>query len=157
MIDKKQILSLAELAKLEFTQAEIEKLEDELNHRLQNITNPKILQVAWEMSALSRIDGVRYSPSYPHATSYEELYIKTRTNHFDFNTKATILLGCYVALEENYEKYFGKAFAEHKLTEVSLSSLRQDEVKPSLDRSEIMKKAPQTNGEYFVVPQVVEE
>ena len=45
------------------------------------------------------------------------------------------------------------------MPEISLNGtadLRKDEVKPSFSRDEILKNAPQANGETFVVPQVVE-
>src|SRR5580704_18205555 len=35
-------------------------------------------------------------------------------------------------------------------------SLRTDEVRPSLDRSEVMSSAPETDGRFFKVPKVIE-
>ena len=37
---------------------------------------------------------------------------------------------------------------------VGMAALREDVVKPSLTREEIFEKAPKSDGEYFVVPQV---
>jgi aspartyl-tRNA(Asn)/glutamyl-tRNA(Gln) amidotransferase subunit C len=34
---------------------------------------------------------------------------------------------------------------------------RQDEVKESLDRDEALKNAPKTDGEYFLVPKILEQ
>lgn len=34
--------------------------------------------------------------------------------------------------------------------------LREDEVRPSLDRAELLKNAPQADGEAFLVPKAVE-
>ncbi|WP_353065354.1 Asp-tRNA(Asn)/Glu-tRNA(Gln) amidotransferase subunit GatC [Tunturibacter psychrotolerans] len=34
--------------------------------------------------------------------------------------------------------------------------LRMDEVRPSLDRSEVMSAAPETDGRFFKVPKVIE-
>lgn len=157
MITASKILQLAELCKLELMASEVSKFEKELNHRLENITEKQVLEAAWEMSSLSRIDGVRFQPSYEFATKYEDLVKKTRTKHFDFNTKATILLGAFVVLEENYSTLFKKAWESYSPKEIDLSELREDKVRPSLSREEMMKVAPHTNGEYFVVPQVVEE
>ena len=39
---------------------------------------------------------------------------------------------------------------------VSISELREDEVRPSMPVSEILKNAPKHDGEFFYVPQVVE-
>lgn len=36
------------------------------------------------------------------------------------------------------------------------SALRSDEVQPSLDRSVVMREAPETNGVFFKVPKVIE-
>ena len=35
-------------------------------------------------------------------------------------------------------------------------TLRTDEVRPSLDRSEVMSTAPETDGRFFKVPKVIE-
>jgi aspartyl-tRNA(Asn)/glutamyl-tRNA(Gln) amidotransferase subunit C len=35
-------------------------------------------------------------------------------------------------------------------------ALRKDEVRPSLDRSEVMSAAPETDGRFFKVPKVIE-
>lgn len=43
----------------------------------------------------------------------------------------------------------------HK-TMVTIGDLRRDVVMPSLPRDEILKKGHKSDGEYFVVPQVVE-
>lgn len=44
--------------------------------------------------------------------------------------------------------------AESVLT--SVNALRPDEVKPSMDRAELLKNAPSTDGIYFIVPKVME-
>ena len=36
------------------------------------------------------------------------------------------------------------------------SALRQDVAQPSLDRSEVMREAPETDGVFFKVPKVIE-
>jgi aspartyl-tRNA(Asn)/glutamyl-tRNA(Gln) amidotransferase subunit C len=35
-------------------------------------------------------------------------------------------------------------------------SLRDDEVRPSLDRAEVMREAPESDGAFFKVPKVIE-
>jgi aspartyl-tRNA(Asn)/glutamyl-tRNA(Gln) amidotransferase subunit C len=35
-------------------------------------------------------------------------------------------------------------------------ALRVDEVRPSLDRAEVMSAAPETDGRFFKVPKVIE-
>jgi aspartyl-tRNA(Asn)/glutamyl-tRNA(Gln) amidotransferase subunit C len=36
------------------------------------------------------------------------------------------------------------------------ASLRSDEVRPSLERKEVMRSAPETDGRFFKVPKVIE-
>src|SRR5215475_8414411 len=36
-------------------------------------------------------------------------------------------------------------------------AMREDEVKPCLDREEVMKIAPNTDGQFFKVPKVIEK
>lgn len=45
---------------------------------------------------------------------------------------------------------------ETVLPKVALADLREDKVRPSLSREEILKNAPNSDGEQFIVPQVVE-
>jgi aspartyl-tRNA(Asn)/glutamyl-tRNA(Gln) amidotransferase subunit C len=44
----------------------------------------------------------------------------------------------------------GLAAAEHGET------LRPDEVRPSIDRGDVMREAPETDGRFFKVPKVIE-
>jgi aspartyl-tRNA(Asn)/glutamyl-tRNA(Gln) amidotransferase subunit C len=44
----------------------------------------------------------------------------------------------------------GLAAAEHGET------LRPDEIRPSIDRAEVMREAPETDGRFFKVPKVIE-
>lgn len=156
MISIKQIEKLSELSKLEFSQEDMIRLESELNEQLENITNEQILQAAWDSTYLGRIDGVRFLPSFKDAKSYEELCKKTRIGYFDWETKKKILIGYYVILEENYNEYFGKVWKKDMVQEVNLSDLRDDEIEPSMERKKIMKEAPNSTNEYFVVPLVVD-
>jgi len=38
-----------------------------------------------------------------------------------------------------------------------LSAMRPDQVRPSLPREEVLRSAPQTEGEFFKVPKVIEK
>ncbi len=40
--------------------------------------------------------------------------------------------------------------------EASAAALRQDALRPSLDRAAVMAAAPETNGSFFKVPKVIE-
>ena len=45
---------------------------------------------------------------------------------------------------------------EMTIAKVAFGSLREDEVRKSLEREKTLKNAPKSDGEFFVVPQVVE-
>jgi len=68
-----------------------------------------IVKCAETASNLARIDGVRSFPTAENAKSVDDLYVKTRTNFFDFETKKQIILGNYFISKGNYEDYFLKA------------------------------------------------
>jgi len=42
------------------------------------------------------------------------------------------------------------------ISQVDFKDLRADEVRPSLSQEQVLKNAPDTDGEYIIVPQVVE-
>lgn len=148
---KDEILRLAQISKLEFTKEEIKILEKEFS--VSNYSDLEIIDAAITASNLARFDGIRFFPSEKGCASIEELYIKTRSRHFDFETKKQILLGTFATLKENC----GKFFTEPKTNPISIDDLRDDVVQKSLTQAEVFKNAPNHNGEYFVVHQVVEE
>ena len=43
-----------------------------------------------------------------------------------------------------------------ELGEGDTNTLRADEVRPSIDRAAVMNEAPESNGEFFKVPKVIE-
>ena len=49
-----------------------------------------------------------------------------------------------------------KIQGDDKITAVNLADLREDKVSKSLSREAVLQNAPETDGEYFIVPQVVE-
>lgn len=58
-------------------------------------------------SNLARYTGVRYGRrTEEKCETYEDVFIKSRTEGFGENIKKRILLGYYVSSSENYEKYF---------------------------------------------------
>jgi aspartyl-tRNA(Asn)/glutamyl-tRNA(Gln) amidotransferase subunit C len=47
-------------------------------------------------------------------------------------------------------------FQEQRTTLIGGDTLRPDVIQPSLDRSEVMAQAPETDGRFFKVPRVIE-
>lgn len=61
-------------------------------------------------SNLARYSGIRYGRKTDEKCStYEDVYIKSRSEGFGENIKKRILLGYYLSSSENYEKYFIKS------------------------------------------------
>jgi len=88
----KEILNLAELCKLEFSDQEIAKLQKEFTEILKTIAPIKEI----------KLDGAL------------------------------------------------------SIQQTNISSLREDKIEKSLTQNEVFKNAPNNNGQYFIVPQVVE-
>lgn len=154
---KQQILILAELSKFEFSEQELNKLEKEMTEQLKNLSPEQIIKAAETASNSAKYDGVKFMPSFSGARNIDELYKKTRNNFFDWETKKQIMLGNFILSKGNYEKYFVEAKNKVGKTQtVKIADLREDIIKPSLNREEFLNKAPKSDGEYFVVPQVVE-
>ncbi|MDD2840253.1 MAG: Asp-tRNA(Asn)/Glu-tRNA(Gln) amidotransferase subunit GatA [Rickettsiales bacterium] len=61
-------------------------------------------------SNLARYTGVRYGKKTDEkCETYEDVFVKSRTEGFGKNIKKRILLGYYLSSSENYEKYFIKS------------------------------------------------
>ena len=61
-------------------------------------------------SNLARYTGVRYGRrAEEKCETYEDVFVKSRTEGFGENIKKRMLLGYYLSSSENYEKYFIKS------------------------------------------------
>ena len=101
-------------AKIDAYKASLEKLGAEVKEVSLGIV--KEAQTAWQilMSAettnnLSRFDGVKYGYRAPEYKNIDELYVKSRTDAFNFLTKATILYGSDVLAKGKYEACYDKS------------------------------------------------
>jgi len=69
----------------------------------------QIIALAEASSNLARFDGVRYGHTVKDASSFEELYIKSRTEGFGKEVKRRIMIGTYVLSGKNANTYYYKA------------------------------------------------
>jgi aspartyl-tRNA(Asn)/glutamyl-tRNA(Gln) amidotransferase subunit A len=60
-------------------------------------------------SNLARFDGVRYGLRAPHASSVEELHLRSRSAGFGPEVKRRIMLGTFALSSGYYDAYYGRA------------------------------------------------
>ena len=72
-------------------------------------TTWQILMTAETCNNVSRYDGVKYGHRAAQYKNIDELYVNSRTEGFNFLTKAVILYGSDVLSKNRYNECFGKA------------------------------------------------
>lgn len=84
---------------------------DEISLDFFDIANTawQILMTAETCNNVSRYDGVKYGFRAKEYRNIDELYINTRTEGFNFLTKAVILYGSDVLSKNRYEDCYGKS------------------------------------------------
>lgn len=72
-------------------------------------TTWQILMTAETCNNVSRYDGVKFGHRAAEYKNIDELYVNTRTEGFNFLTKATILYGSDVLSKNRYDDCYGKS------------------------------------------------
>ncbi|MGI6752630.1 MAG: amidase [Anaerovoracaceae bacterium] len=72
---------------------------------------------------LSRFDGVRFGFRSSDYKGVDDLYVNTRTEGFEMETKINILMGAFVLTGENYDRYFVKAMKLRRRIKDQISSM----------------------------------
>ena len=72
-------------------------------------TTWQILMAAETCNNVSRYDGVKFGHRAAEYKNIDELYVNTRTEGFNFLTKATILYGSDVLSKQRYDHCYGKS------------------------------------------------
>ncbi len=87
-------------------------------------------QTAWQilMSAetcnnLSRFDGVKYGYRAPEYKNIDELYVRSRTEGFNFLTKATLIYGSDVLSKGKYEACYDKSLRIRRVVTEKVKAL----------------------------------
>ena len=133
----KKVAIIKELLNLATNEAKVKLLDtaEELKKQgveVEEISLPlvKDIQTAWNilMSAettnnLSRFDGVKYGHRTEKYKNIDELYVGSRTEGFNFLTKATIIYGSDVLSKGKYESCYDKALKIRKLAVEALTAL----------------------------------
>jgi len=80
-----------------------------------------ILACAEISNNISRYDGVKYGYRAPGVTKLDEMYTKTRSNAFEFDTKLTAIIGSMVLSAGQYQSHYEKAMKIRRLVKKALN------------------------------------
>ena len=113
----KELLEKADEKTVEAVKAFAQKLStngvivEEISVDFFNIANTawQILMTAETCNNVSRYDGVKYGFRAKEYKNIDELYVNTRTEGFNFLTKAVILYGSDVLSKNRYDECYGKS------------------------------------------------
>ncbi len=101
-------------AKIDDYKANLEKLGAKVEEVSVDVVSEaqtawQILMAAETCNNVSRFDGVKYGHRTAEYKNIDELYVKSRTEGFNFLTKATILYGSDVLAKGKYEACYDKS------------------------------------------------
>ena len=83
----------------------------------------QILMTAETCNNVSRYDGVKYGHRAAEYRNIDELYVNSRTEGFNFLTKATILYGSDVLSKNRYESCYGKSLKVRRVVSEKVAEL----------------------------------
>lgn len=85
----------------------------------------QILMTAETCNNVSRYDGVKYGHRAANYKNIDELYVNTRTEGFNFLTKAVILYGSDVLSKNRYEDCYGKSLKVRRVIAEKFAALME--------------------------------
>ena len=86
----------------------------------------QILMTAETCNNVSRYDGVKYGHRAKEYRNIDELYVNSRTEGFNFQTKATILYGSDVLSKNRYDACYGKSLKVRRVVYEKLEELMKE-------------------------------
>ena len=89
-------------------------------------TTWQIIMTAETCNNVSRYDGVKYGHRAAQYKNIDELYVNTRTEGFNFLTKAVILYGSDVLSKNRYDDCFGKALRVRRVVAEKFEALMKE-------------------------------
>ena len=127
----KELLALADEESRKKLEAYADKLRkngvvvEEVSSDIFSIANTtwQILMTAETCNNVSRYDGVKYGHRAKEYKNIDELYVNTRTEGFNFLTKAVILYGSDVLSKNRYEDCFGKSLKVRRVVAEKFAEL----------------------------------
>ncbi len=129
----KELLEKADEETRERVKAYAEKLSakgvvvEEVSFALCDAANTawQILMTAETCNNVSRYDGVKFGYRAAQYNNIDELYVNTRTEGFNFLTKAVILYGSDVLSKNRYEDCYGKSLKVRRVVAEQFETLMQ--------------------------------
>ena len=129
----KELLAKAEDTVVEKVNAYAEKLRaagvvvEEVSFDIVDVANTawQMLMTAETCNNVSRYDGVKYGHRAEQYKNIDELYVNTRTEGFNFLTKAIILYGSDVLSKERYDDCFGKSLKVRRVVAEQYAKLME--------------------------------
>lgn len=127
----KELLALADEDSRKKVEAYADKLRqngvlvEEVSSDIFSIANTtwQILMTAETCNNVSRYDGVKFGYRAKEYKNIDELYVNTRTEGFNFLTKAVILYGSDVLSKNRYEDCFGKSLKVRRVVAEKFAEL----------------------------------
>ena len=127
----KELLALADEDSRKKVEAYADKLRkngvlvEEVSSDIFSIANTtwQILMTAETCNNVSRYDGVKFGHRAKEYKNIDELYVNTRTEGFNFLTKAVILYGSDVLSKNRYEDCFGKSLKVRRVVAENFEEL----------------------------------
>ena len=89
-------------------------------------TTWQILMTAETCNNVSRYDGVKFGHRAAEYKNIDELYVNTRTEGFNFLTKATILYGSDVLSKNRYDDCYGKSLKVRRVVAEKFEELMKN-------------------------------
>lgn len=89
-------------------------------------TTWQILMTAETCNNVSRYDGVKFGYRASEYSNIDELYVNTRTEGFNFLTKAVILYGSDVLSKNRYDDCYGKALRVRRVIADEFAKLMEN-------------------------------
>jgi aspartyl-tRNA(Asn)/glutamyl-tRNA(Gln) amidotransferase subunit A len=89
-------------------------------------TTWQILMTAETCNNVSRYDGVKFGHRAAEYKNIDELYVNTRTEGFNFLTKAVILYGSDVLSKNRYDDCYGKALKVRRVVADKIEELMKN-------------------------------
>lgn len=129
----KELLAKADEATAAKVNAYADKLRaagvtvEEISWDIVDVANTawQMLMTAETCNNVSRYDGVKYGHRAQQYKNIDELYVNSRTEGFNFLTKATILYGSDVLSKNRYEDCFGKSLKVRRVVAESFAKLME--------------------------------
>ena len=100
--------------------AEVEAFEFPLLNHVSGVSY--VIAAAETCNSISRFDGIKFGYRPEGYANLEDIYAKSRTECFSFETKLLALMGCLVLTKEKYDAYYSRSLKIRRLIKEATDS-----------------------------------